>query len=52
MSKRHRYTLRGRIGSRPDTLPVHALTAIGFYVLSCVAGWTVVAVLIVVVVKA
>lgn len=39
-----RYTLRGKIGSRPGTLPARALTVVGIYVLACTFGWCAVAV--------
>lgn len=45
MTVRHRYTLRGRLGCRPDRLPARATTAIGVYVLSSVLGWIILAAL-------
>jgi hypothetical protein len=46
MKRRRRYTLKGRIGSRPDTLPRKVALGIGIYVLGAVGGWTTLAVLV------
>lgn len=41
-----RYTLRGKIGCRPGTLPERALTVVAIYVLACTVGWASMAVVI------
>lgn len=49
----HRYTLRGKIGSRPAvdaaTLEAKAMLCLGIYALFSVVGWCLIAVLVAVV---
>lgn len=42
----HRYTLRGRIGQRPQMMPGKLATAIAVYVLGGCLGWSCVGILI------